>query len=1532
MKMFLSAVSGQFKRFRDAIASDLRAVGFEVVVQEDFQQHGGTLLEKLEEYIASCDRVIALVGDAYGWEPGEVARPKDRPRRSYSQWEVFFALGERLVVAPQPPKKLYVYFAGPELLAQNVVIQEDDAARLQRNFVAELRRSGKDWNQFNSVNELRVLVLRDGLSLRGRSALDLKSLRDKAAGPARTLITNAKARWRYPGTMIAVRMEVRDANKQSPAPPPAIELAEITAHVRDIGSALLLGEAGVGKTTTLLSICETLLDDPNSPLPIFIDAATWASTTLSLLEYVTSFPAFSAEGLRADDMSRLSEAGKLLVVLNGWNEIGVHAQSQARNRLQQYLSGSLHPRLLVATRSANGFVGVAGAITVIVRGFTWDEQQAFIRAALPGGKAVDLIAQLRADVRLRSVTKNPFVLSGVVALYRGGQPIPDNLFDLFSAVIADFEADPFRSSVLMDVPFLDCHRRYLETLAQTMNKSAATVLSQVEARSAVVAVSRELAEAGIFGSQVPAPANFIDALCGHHLLHRTENTEVRFAHQRFQEFFGACTVLSRLGAATTNGKTRASLQAEILNWPFWENSINLAAEKLAVDAARKEQASLLVELMMPVDLGYASHLAGVMHLGSNPGTTWNSLVASIEHMYGHGLPEARRYALHCAVATRSPAFAPFVWPLIENIDQQVRLNAYHLAGGITLGQLGSGAGERIAAWTEEHREEAVFEFAQMSENYDFIKLLARSDPAPRVRVSAIRALDDYFGATETALDVWRAEPNEVKEVEGSLLMVLDIWHAEDLELTAEILRVARSSKSDDVRYRVGLRMGKLAEELGVTAAKRVLADETTQHASHAAHVALLHECEPGFLKEETKRRFNMKRRLPDWALEEILRWPTEERDRLALEALGRLSSSDNDDCDMRVAVGASKGFVTQLIEEGARLATSTMAGGRGDRGPWARLRGIEHLLAHVRASTLFQTVIEHIPTCAYDAAAWFIEALDRRAGDEEISSAEMQGNRWLPSPDELDTLILAVSGHREERDIPSCRLEAHLAALASKTDPNGYLEYVMEATKRHAHSFHAYDVAIQPWAAERGHSPRPMNPCYERYFVRALSRCGFPAVPLLLGMAGEPGAPHIVPEALVAIVAKPWEEKRERKHLFRSSYAQDHLVRRSSGRAFRQPEEALQPVTDEVARFLVDQISNITTKASAVDVSDLSKPSLEANSFWVLCTYLARVPSNEGLELLLAVLRRGDARAGRYVAIAQAVIAQGGKLPQESLGTIRNIWTAETNAAWLDRSAQYRLSDLMTLHFFVEPVERGLEQFNFLLPEWLDKVQMLGVVDALEHIPTKETLEVLAKLLTKYRTNQSLIERVIVAISESPLPESAEVLLQMVESGGLGTYARSTFYWVAPCLSEAASSNPDFRQRVVKALESKTDEEDEALVSSVLGDLDAHDTRQLICRYLNEEAYPSAGRHASNVLFRRFSLKRPSEQGEGWYEVLPKADNALRRHLFELAGVNGAFCHRARSLLLQLEESRFGGGRPADEPRHPAVETGRPWPTGLFWG
>ncbi|HLH91129.1 MAG TPA: DUF4062 domain-containing protein [Xanthobacteraceae bacterium] len=68
VRIFLSAVSDEFRDYRALLRSDLTRHNVEVKVQEDFKEYGHSTLEKLDLYIDECDAVIHLVGDLPGWE------------------------------------------------------------------------------------------------------------------------------------------------------------------------------------------------------------------------------------------------------------------------------------------------------------------------------------------------------------------------------------------------------------------------------------------------------------------------------------------------------------------------------------------------------------------------------------------------------------------------------------------------------------------------------------------------------------------------------------------------------------------------------------------------------------------------------------------------------------------------------------------------------------------------------------------------------------------------------------------------------------------------------------------------------------------------------------------------------------------------------------------------------------------------------------------------------------------------------------------------------------------------------------------------------------------------------------------------------------------------------------------------------------------------------------------------------------------------------------------------------------------------
>jgi hypothetical protein len=243
MKIFLSAVSGPFRECRQALASDLRAMGAEIKVQEDFQQGGYTLLEALQDYIVGCDRVIALAGDAYGFEPDEPARPPGRPRRSYTQWEYFFARGERLDDSRGAPKPVYVYMANDEYLAQHPPPKDQtpEQAALQRQFLAEIRASGKHRGAFGSLHELCRLALRDGFQVRDPDRRP-NNLPYRSIGPL------FKGRDAF---LESLRVRLLDPASLDPASRAAAIVAPLVLH----------GLGGVGKTRAAVEYAWRHADD-----------------------------------------------------------------------------------------------------------------------------------------------------------------------------------------------------------------------------------------------------------------------------------------------------------------------------------------------------------------------------------------------------------------------------------------------------------------------------------------------------------------------------------------------------------------------------------------------------------------------------------------------------------------------------------------------------------------------------------------------------------------------------------------------------------------------------------------------------------------------------------------------------------------------------------------------------------------------------------------------------------------------------------------------------------------------------------------------------------------------------------------------------------------------------------------------------------------------------------------------------------------------------------------------------------------------
>ena len=112
VRIFLSAVSDEFRDYRDRLRADLTRPDVEVKIQENFKDFGTVTLDKLDRYIAGCDAVVHLVGDMTGAAAKDASTSaivgkcpgladklpplreplQNRRDIAYTQWEAWLAL------------------------------------------------------------------------------------------------------------------------------------------------------------------------------------------------------------------------------------------------------------------------------------------------------------------------------------------------------------------------------------------------------------------------------------------------------------------------------------------------------------------------------------------------------------------------------------------------------------------------------------------------------------------------------------------------------------------------------------------------------------------------------------------------------------------------------------------------------------------------------------------------------------------------------------------------------------------------------------------------------------------------------------------------------------------------------------------------------------------------------------------------------------------------------------------------------------------------------------------------------------------------------------------------------------------------------------------------------------------------------------------------------------------------------------------------------------------------------------------------
>ena len=580
---------------------------------------------------------------------------------------------------------------------------------------------------------------------------------------------------RWPAHPVTLNLRVLDGKSTT-----TFCVSGLSSAIELYDQVAVIAAPGTGKTTTLLQLTEAILANATS-VAVFIPLSEWATGSDRLFQALLKRAAF--RDASEPQLEVLARHGKLVLVLDGWNELDQTSRSRVRNELKALGRDFPDIRLVISSRHRDLDIPINGPV-VEVDPLT-GEQQLEIAMSLRGPAGESLMDHAWRTSGLRELVAIPLYLTALLKHAPGGS-LPKTKEEVLRSFVAELEQDRDKLVTLRQA-LQGLHREFLAGIAVEATKSVTVSLSEMQARATVNSIQDRLkAEKQI--AELLQPMNVLDALVDAHMLVRssTEDGAVSFQHQQFQEWFASFHVEQvMLSAALGDDVARRTLRENILDIRVWEEAILFACDRLS--RANQDGARAVARATLET-LGIDPLLSAEMIWRSSD-DVWSQIRDDILSFVAkwHTRGSVDR-AVTFMIDTGRAEFSEFIWPLVSHADDQVHLHALRAGRRLRCGVLGPDAARRIATLSADVRGSVISEIARLG-GMDGIELaasLAKVDPNPKVRSAAIESL--VFRRSERfAKEILESSPDEVWQTLASQ------WHARefsDPEVSARIQQEA----------------------------------------------------------------------------------------------------------------------------------------------------------------------------------------------------------------------------------------------------------------------------------------------------------------------------------------------------------------------------------------------------------------------------------------------------------------------------------------------------------------------------------------------------------------------------------------------------------------------------------------------------------------------------------------------------------------------------------------------------------------------
>ena len=1251
----------------------------------------------------------------------------------------------------------------------------------------------------------------------------------------------------------------------------------------------IVAPPGTGKTTTLVQLAEAILK-LDGRIPVLVPLGEWSTREVGIFESLCHRAAFS--GFEKQHFSSLTREGLLVLLLDGWNELDPNSERRAGAQLKQLRRDYELLQIAVTTRRRSLDVPVSGP-TLKIEPLS-EDKQAEIARVVSGTRGEALMERAWSTPGIRELVSVPLYLNALLAASSKEAFATTTKDEILRLFVDRHENLPENAQVLHN-DLYDTHTDMLTALAVECVSKAATAIPEHRARTIVSGVGSCLREKGQL-TQLPQPTVVLDVLVSHHILVRLGSQDsISFQHHQFQEWYASLHVEKLMGdAAGGDKKSAKNLKMKILNMPEWEEAAFFACERLSRSGSPGVEATAGAAL---VTLSVDPMLAAETIYRSSP-ATWemvkDDVVDFADRWYRKGTVDR---AVRFMIITGKKEFARYLWPLIENADYRACLPIRNAANRFRPSVLGDGALDRFSRIPDQNRRNLAVEIAMESDldGIEFVANLAKIDPAPEFKASVTQALH-FRHADRLVREVLLGASSETFSMlarRGYARKILDPEIAEQLKREERNLIQSESGHLT----RLGLLLGSSIEREAAEAEIEAVItspDFPVVHEQAAEIVAEASRLYPQATAHALMRRLEERLELPYGSIELLTGMtPVDEG------PIGDLAADP--DSPSRIAKQAMKVVGPKIV--GTLLDRCLILDEeRGDHETRnAEMREIHSRIGQARPGILVKACLDRSGTDrpeTISAMSYLIACVNTETYGECPLKSDEDLARDLVSALRHWTNALCSSPESKRTNL------MHLAMAIGWLLKPELTESLQRLFKKETEMWELECKQLEKARNQSGATGMPSTiVSVTSIYAEAFIAIGDERTIRLM----EEYLPHPEFGRDAATVLKGLHDK---KHgLSEKNYLSDSFgFSQISARRLQKDEGLTQSSPfGETVFSVIEQLaraeSTLGEKRHALELAEIAFGMPYANKAELVETLL-------NLPLPIA-LKRG---------LCTALVLAGEKIDSRViLEGIRDILSSATEDPWMSNEQKWRLYEWLALLPFTDRPSATLDALDIIPAEHQKRWDLGKLLSALGYSPGADAEDILSELarrdpafMEEYHWQTAMLRR-----GTDSCLRALELSCDTEESAKVV---------ISHELAELADKNPDLRTELMHRYEDESYMFCHPMIEKIL--VKNPDIRVVLAMIRSYALRKKKFDRLLGNAIRGVALKKHQVPDNRFvFEIHSSAIPGLRKQLFDMLAGDIEQAGLAEACLTMIDRLRDEYGVAKSEPRHPDIESERPWPS-----